>query len=140
MRDELLLEVLHDTATAVRTALDALVVLDPVDGSTNASRGLPWFATSLCAVDADGARAAVVVDQAGGTRVEAVRGRGARVDGPPAAPGAGTGVGPLRGGGGSARRLHRLLRRRARVGGLPGGHAGLPGGWRAGRRCLRPPA
>ena len=26
------------------------LVLDPVDGSTNASRGLPWFATSLCAV------------------------------------------------------------------------------------------
>src|SRR3546814_13112916 len=89
MRDELLLEVLHDTATAVRVALDALddwgsartrpgqylsdlaadeaalavlakaglgvmseesgvhdverdlvVVIDPVDGSTNASRGL----------------------------------------------------------------------------------------------------
>ena len=130
MRDELLLEVLHDTATAVRHALDGLddwglaqtqpgqyhsdlaadaaalevleraglgalseesglhhadrdvvVVLDPVDGSTNASRSLPWFATSLCAVDGDGARAAVVVDQASGARFEAVRGGGARVDG-----------------------------------------------------------
>ena len=30
------------------------VVLDPVDGSTNASRGLPCWATSLCALDADG--------------------------------------------------------------------------------------
>ena len=30
------------------------VVLDPVDGSTNASRGLPWWATSACAIDADG--------------------------------------------------------------------------------------
>jgi fructose-1,6-bisphosphatase/inositol monophosphatase family enzyme len=58
-----------------------IVVLDPVDGSTNASRGLPWYATSLCAVDGDGARAAVVVDQASGTRFEAVRGGGARVDG-----------------------------------------------------------
>src|SRR4051794_17727285 len=29
---------------------DVVVVLDPVDGSTNASRALPWFATSLCAV------------------------------------------------------------------------------------------
>ena len=26
--------------------------LDPLDGSTNASRGVPWFATSLCVVDA----------------------------------------------------------------------------------------
>lgn len=130
MRDDLLLEVLHEAATAVRVALDALVdwgdagtragqylsdlaadeavlsvldraglgamseesglhhgerevvvVVDPVDGSTNASRGLPWFATSLCAVDRDGPRAALVVDQAGGARFEAVRGGGARVDG-----------------------------------------------------------
>lgn len=130
MRDDLLLEVLHDTATAVRTALDGLsdwgdagttagqylsdlaaddaalavleraglgalseesglhgaerdvvVVLDPVDGSTNASRDLPWYATSLCAVDGDGARAALVVDQAGGARFQAVRGAGAMVDG-----------------------------------------------------------
>ncbi|MFZ6005386.1 MAG: inositol monophosphatase family protein [Actinomycetota bacterium] len=135
MRDDLLLEVLHDAATAVRVALDGLldwgdagtrsgqylsdlaadaaalsvlhraglgamseesglhdadraivVVLDPVDGSTNASRGLPWFATSLCAVDADGARAAVVVDQASGSRFEATRGGGARVDGDPLSP------------------------------------------------------
>jgi fructose-1,6-bisphosphatase/inositol monophosphatase family enzyme len=60
---------------------DIVVVLDPVDGSTNASRDLPWYATSLCAVDGDGARAALVVDQAGGARFEAVRGGGARVDG-----------------------------------------------------------
>jgi fructose-1,6-bisphosphatase/inositol monophosphatase family enzyme len=135
MRDELLLEVLHDTATAVRTALDGLtswgdagtragqylsdiaadeaalavldqaglgamseetgahngdrdivVVIDPVDGSTNASRDLPWYATSLCAVDGDGARAALVVDQAGGARFEATRGGGARVDGRPLRP------------------------------------------------------
>jgi len=130
MRDDLLLEVLHDAASAVRAALDAtpdwgeagtragqylsdlaadeavlavldraglgamseesgvhhgdravVVVVDPVDGSTNASRGLPWYATSLCAVDPDGPRAAVVVDQSSGTRFEATRGGGARVDG-----------------------------------------------------------
>lgn len=135
MDDAVLLEVLHDAATAVRTALDGLadwgsagtrpgqyfsdlaadeaalavleraglgamseesglhggdreivVVLDPVDGSTNASRGLPWYATSLCAVDGDGARAAVVVDQANALRFEAVRGGGARVDGTPLVP------------------------------------------------------
>ena len=60
---------------------DVVVVIDPVDGSTNASRNLPWYATSLCAVDADGARAALVVDQANGLRFEATRGGGARVDG-----------------------------------------------------------
>jgi fructose-1,6-bisphosphatase/inositol monophosphatase family enzyme len=60
---------------------DLVVVVDPVDGSTNASRGIPWFATSLCAVDADGPRAALVVNQASGVRFEAVRGGGARKDG-----------------------------------------------------------
>lgn len=60
---------------------DVLVVVDPVDGSTNAARGIPWFATSLCAVDADGPVAAVVVNLAAGTRFEAVRGGGARRDG-----------------------------------------------------------
>ena len=52
------------------------VVLDPVDGSTNASRGLPWWATSACAIDADGPLAAVVANQATGVRFEASRGGG----------------------------------------------------------------
>lgn len=63
-----------------------LVVVDPVDGSTNASRRLPWWATSLCAVDGDGPLAAVVVNQATGTRFDAVRGGGARCDGRPITP------------------------------------------------------
>ena len=62
------------------------VVVDPVDGSTNADRGIPWFATSLCAVDRDGARVALVVNQASGRWWEAVRGGGARVDGRPCVP------------------------------------------------------
>lgn len=57
------------------------VVLDPVDGSTNAGRGVPWFATSLCALDQDGPRAAVVANQASGVRYQAVRGGGAWRDG-----------------------------------------------------------
>jgi fructose-1,6-bisphosphatase/inositol monophosphatase family enzyme len=69
------------------------VVLDPVDGSTNASRGLPWFATSLCAVDGSGPLAAVVVNQATGTRFEAVRDEGARCDGRPVSPSGCTTVG-----------------------------------------------
>ena len=62
------------------------VVVDPVDGSTNASRRLPWNACSLCAVDADGPRAALVVNLATGQRFEAVRGGGALADGQPIAP------------------------------------------------------
>lgn len=62
---------------------EVLVVLDPLDGSTNASRGLPWYATSLCALDGDGPRAAVVANQASGVRYEALRGGGARRDGAP---------------------------------------------------------
>ena len=60
-----------------------VVVLDPLDGSTNAARGIPWYATSLCAVDAEGPRAAVVVNQSSGIRFEASRGGGARKDGQP---------------------------------------------------------
>lgn len=59
------------------------VVVDPLDGSTNAHRGVPWFATSLCAVDADGPRAALVVDLPRGRRYRATRGGGASVDGRP---------------------------------------------------------
>jgi myo-inositol-1(or 4)-monophosphatase len=130
LTDDALAELLHDTAVAVRGALDHLedwglagtragqyrsdlaadaaalrvlegagvgvlseesggwhvdrdvvVVVDPLDGSTNASRGIPWFATSLCAVDADGPRVALVVDLPHGRSYTAVRGGGARVDG-----------------------------------------------------------
>jgi myo-inositol-1(or 4)-monophosphatase len=54
-----------------------IVVIDPIDGSTNASRGIPWFATSLCLVDPDGPAVAVVVNQANGVRYSAERGGGA---------------------------------------------------------------
>jgi myo-inositol-1(or 4)-monophosphatase len=56
-----------------------VVVVDPVDGSTNAARRLPWWSTSLCAVDADGPWVAMVHDHASGLRYTAVRGHGARV-------------------------------------------------------------
>ena len=57
------------------------VVVDPLDGSTNASRGLPWFATSLCAVDEQGPWVAVVADLVSGIRYDAMRGWGARKNG-----------------------------------------------------------
>lgn len=58
-----------------------VVVIDPIDGSTNASRGVPYFATSLCLLDADGPAVALVANQAGGERYWAVRGGGAWRDG-----------------------------------------------------------
>lgn len=57
-----------------------VVVVDPVDGSTNASRGLPWYAASLCAVDEVGPLASLVVNLATGTQYSATRGGGARRD------------------------------------------------------------
>jgi myo-inositol-1(or 4)-monophosphatase len=83
--DEVAIAVLDDAGLGVlseETGLhnpdrDIVVALDPVDGSTNASRRLPWYASSLCAVDAKGARAAYVVNQATGEWFEAVRGGGA---------------------------------------------------------------
>jgi myo-inositol-1(or 4)-monophosphatase len=65
---------------------DLVVVVDPLDGSTNAAHGIPWFGTSLCAVDRDGPRAALVVDLPHGRTFTAVRGEGAAVDGVPLAP------------------------------------------------------
>jgi fructose-1,6-bisphosphatase/inositol monophosphatase family enzyme len=82
------LGVVSEESGAHEADRDLIVVVDPVDGSTNASRSLPWYATSLCAVDRDGARAALVVDQASGARYEALRGGGARVDGKPLRPSA----------------------------------------------------
>ena len=66
----------HERAGAAVT-----VVIDPVDGSTNCSRGIPFWATSISALDADGALAALVVNQATGSRTTAVRGEGAYRDG-----------------------------------------------------------
>ena len=63
-----------------------VAVLDPVDGSTNASRRIPWYATSICVLDGEGPRAAVVVNQASGVRYEASAGGGARRDGVPIRP------------------------------------------------------
>ncbi len=92
--DAVVLEVLLDAGFGVLSEesglscadREVLVVVDPVDGSTNASRGLPWFATSLCALDADGPLAAVVVNQATGEHFSAERGLGARRNGVPTGP------------------------------------------------------
>ena len=64
----------------------ALVIVDPLDGSTNASQGIPWFATSLCLVDDTGPLVGYVRNQANGQTFWATRGGGAWRDGQPIAP------------------------------------------------------
>jgi fructose-1,6-bisphosphatase/inositol monophosphatase family enzyme len=59
------------------------VVVDPLDGSTNASLGLPWCATSLCLVVEGELSVATVANLVTGARYAAVRGAGATLDGRP---------------------------------------------------------
>jgi myo-inositol-1(or 4)-monophosphatase len=58
-----------------------LAVIDPIDGSTNAHRGVPFYSTSICVLDAEGPRLGVVTNQATGVRYAAVRSDGAEKDG-----------------------------------------------------------
>jgi fructose-1,6-bisphosphatase/inositol monophosphatase family enzyme len=71
---------------------EVTVVLDPVDGSTNCARSIPYWAISLCALDADGPWCALVQNGATGARYTAVRGEGAELDHAPIAPSATTDV------------------------------------------------
>jgi myo-inositol-1(or 4)-monophosphatase len=67
-----------------------VVAIDPVDGSTNAGRNIPWWAISLCAIDEQGPLAsvcAVQTDRTGnGKWFEAIRGQGAVYNGKRCAP------------------------------------------------------
>lgn len=78
--------VLSEESGLTNADSDVVVVVDPLDGSTNASRGLSWWATSLCAVDDRGPLAAHVADLRHGTRWTAQRGGGAHRDGEPIRP------------------------------------------------------
>jgi myo-inositol-1(or 4)-monophosphatase len=80
------LGIMSEESGPYRLDRELVVVIDPVDGSTNAARGIPWYATSLCAVDGAGPRAAVVANQFSGVRFEALRSGGARKDGSPIRP------------------------------------------------------
>lgn len=71
------LGVLSEESGSSGTGERGVVALDPLDGSTNASRGVPWYATSLCLVDGDGPAVALVANQASGQRFSAIRGEGA---------------------------------------------------------------
>jgi fructose-1,6-bisphosphatase/inositol monophosphatase family enzyme len=58
-----------------------MVVVDPVDGSTNCARNIPYWSISMCALDARGPLCALVANSATGERFKAVRGAGAWCDG-----------------------------------------------------------
>ena len=62
---------------------DITVVVDPIDGSTNCDRGVPFFATSLAAVRGGTLVAGLVVNLATGTVFEAEAGSGATRDSEP---------------------------------------------------------
>ncbi len=88
--DAAALPVLHSAGLAVLSeesgfsgdgSSGLLAVIDPVDGSTNAHRGVPFYATSICVLDGEGPRVGVVVNQATGVRYAAARGGGADKDG-----------------------------------------------------------
>lgn len=88
---------------------EVTVVVDPLDGSTNAARAMGWWASSLCAVDGDGPWVAVVTDLRHAVRYIAVRGQGATRDGAP--------IGPT-----ACRDLSKAI---VGLNGVPAGH----GGW-----------
>jgi fructose-1,6-bisphosphatase/inositol monophosphatase family enzyme len=71
------LGVLSEESGLHRPGSPLVAVIDPVDGSTNASRGVPWYATSICVVDEQGPRVAVVTNLASDVRYQAARGGGA---------------------------------------------------------------
>jgi myo-inositol-1(or 4)-monophosphatase len=58
-------------------------IIDPLDGTTNWLHGYPEYAVSIAAEDAEGLRAALVLDSATSEVFEAARGGGARLDGAP---------------------------------------------------------
>ena len=77
-------DVLSEESGAQRaTDSRGLVVVDPLDGSTNATLGLPWFATALCLVIDGTPMAAMVTNLATGDRYSAVRDAGADRNGRP---------------------------------------------------------
>lgn len=88
--DDAALPILHGAGLAVLSEESGLTgdgpsgllaVIDPIDGSTNAHRGMPFYSTSICVLDDEGPLVGLVVNQATRTRYAAARGGGAERDG-----------------------------------------------------------
>ena len=75
------LAVLSEESGSHGSRQELTVAFDPLDGSTNAAQGIPWYATSLCVLDSTGPRVALVANLVNGVRYAAVRGSGATRDG-----------------------------------------------------------
>ncbi len=76
----------HPTPAAEPPAPDLaitepVVILDPVDGSTNASRRIPYYCTSICVLDELGFAVGLVLNLVDDTAYTSVRGGGAWRDG-----------------------------------------------------------
>ena len=84
--------VISEESTPTCLDREVVVVVDPIDGTGNAVRGLPWYGPSLCALVADEPVAAHVRNLATGERFDAERGGGARHDGLVARPSNATAV------------------------------------------------
>ncbi|MDE3065261.1 MAG: hypothetical protein KGJ36_06295 [Acidobacteriota bacterium] len=72
--------------SGVSGAGEFTVVVDPVDGSTNCDRGIPFYATSMALVRGAELIGGLVVNLATGTSYRGERGAGASRDGVPIAP------------------------------------------------------
>jgi fructose-1,6-bisphosphatase/inositol monophosphatase family enzyme len=75
------LSILSEESGRTEGGLPLLAVLDPIDGSTNAHRGIPMYSTSICVFDAGGPLVGAVVNHCTGQRFHAIRGSGAWRDG-----------------------------------------------------------
>ena len=73
--------VLSEESGLVSGTTSETVIIDPVDGSTNASRRIPHYCTSLCVVDDQGPLVGLVLNLANGEQFQAVRDQGAFLDG-----------------------------------------------------------
>jgi myo-inositol-1(or 4)-monophosphatase len=80
------LSVLSEESGRTEGPSSLVAVLDPIDGSTNAHRGIPFYSTSICVFDADGPRVGTVVNHGTGERFHAISGAGAWRDGKPISP------------------------------------------------------
>ena len=93
--DRAVLEVLHTTPVRVVSEESGpsgppdapiTVVVDPVDGSTNCARQIPYWGISLAAIDHDGLLCGLVANTTTGEQFTATRGAGAHADGRPLQP------------------------------------------------------
>jgi myo-inositol-1(or 4)-monophosphatase len=75
------LSVLSEESGMTEGGLSLLAVLDPIDGSTNAHRGIAAYSTSICVFDDAGPRVGTVVNHLTGTQYHAIRAAGAWRDG-----------------------------------------------------------